>query len=272
MARGEFNMNAQNSSSTPLDETFVINRITFELFVSLATLISLVLVTIYYLIPLAPEVKEVLVIADSIFALVFIADFFIRLNRRSHGIRYPLVFAVLDLLSGIPGVPFLRYLRLPRLLIAGRALRRHTTTDVVREARKQLAQSTLLITLLVAMLVITVGSALVVSFEAQSPDANIQTGEEAVWWSLVTVATVGYGDYAPVTAGGRIIGSVMMVVGVSIFTVLTSFIASSFLNRNRGDQEEMAALRKEVAEIKNLLESSSIQSQYPGADNPQEGP
>jgi voltage-gated potassium channel len=133
----------------------------------------------------------------------------------------------------------------------------------MQEARQQLAQSTLLITTLVALIVITIGSALVVYFEAKSPDAQILTGEEAVWWALVTVATVGYGDYVPVTSGGRIIGSIMMVVGVSIFTVLTSFIASRFVNRNQHDQEEMAALRREMSAIKDMLAASSTQSEDP---------
>jgi voltage-gated potassium channel len=251
-------MNSETSSSNIPNENMWINRITYELFIALVTLISLILVSLYYLAPLSVEVKEVLLITDSIISLVFLVDFFIRLSHRSQTQRYPLIYALLDLLSSVPGLPVLRYLRLPRLLVTIRLLRRHTPHEVRLEARQQLAQSTMLITALVALLVITVGSAFVVSFEAQAPDANIMTGEEAVWWSIVTVATVGYGDYVPVTQGGRIIGSIMMVVGVSIFSVLTSYISSLVINRKNENREELAGLRKEVAEIKTMLAAALV--------------
>jgi len=252
-------MNSVTSNSNTPNESMWITRITYELFISLVTLISLILVSLYYFAPFSVEVKEVLLITDSIIALVFLVDFFIRLSHRSQIQRYPLIYALLDLLSGLPGLPFLRYLRLPRLLVTTRFFRRHTAEEVRAETRQQLAQSTLLITTLVALLVITVGSVLVVSFEARAPDANIMTGEEAVWWSIVTVATVGYGDYVPVTVGGRIIGSIMMVVGVSIFSVLTSYISSLVINRKNENREELAGLRQEVAEIKTMLAAALVQ-------------
>ena len=75
------------------------------------------------------------------------------------------------------------------------------------------------------------------------------TGEDAVWWSIVTVATVGYGDRFPVTSVGRLIGTVMIVMGVSLFSVFTSYVATQFMARRKGiGPSETELLRNEMSQ------------------------
>jgi voltage-gated potassium channel len=83
--------------------------------------------------------------------------------------------------------------------------------------------------LLVAILVLEFGSLAMLAVESSDPEANIRTASDAVWYLLVTMSTVGYGDLYPVTAGGRIIGSLIIVVGVGVFGTLTGFLANAFL-------------------------------------------
>ena len=66
----------------------------------------------------------------------------------------------------------------------------------------------------------------VLQFESRSPDANITTGGDALWWSAVTITTVGYGDYYPVTTLGRLTGVLVMLAGVGIIGALASILAS----------------------------------------------
>ena len=66
----------------------------------------------------------------------------------------------------------------------------------------------------------------VLQFESRSPNANIQTGGDALWWAVVTITTVGYGDFFPVTALGRLTGFVVMLAGVGIIGALASILAS----------------------------------------------
>lgn len=237
---------------------FLVDRITYELFIQLVSVLSLSIVAVYYLLPLAEPIDEVLLIMDSVTALVFLADFFIRLIIAPRKVHYILTGGILDFLSGIPAVPLLRLLRLPRLIVTVRRIKRQTPEEVRDEARNRLAESTLLLILFVVLLVITVGSSAVISIESRSPNANIYTGSDAVWWAVVTMSTVGYGNYYPVTNPGRVVGSVMMVVGVSVFSVLTSYIAATVISfrRTRDRDNEVTRLRSEIADLKQTLASN----------------
>ena len=118
----------------------------------------------------------------------------------------------------------------------------------------------MLITLTCAMLVLVFASIFVLQFEATAPDGNIKTGGEAIWWAIVTLTTVGYGDYFPVTAPGRITGVFVMVTGIGIIGALASIFASLLVSRTtmspptrpsvgeiRALHDEIAALRRELA-------------------------
>lgn len=72
---------------------------------------------------------------------------------------------------------------------------------------------------------------LVFHFESMSPNANIQTYSDALWWGIVTFLTVGYGDKYPVTIEGRILAGFLMVTGVVVMGILTAKISAYFLER-----------------------------------------
>jgi voltage-gated potassium channel len=120
------------------------------------------------------------------------------------------------------------------------------------------ATSVLLSTFFLAIVVISLSSIIVMVFESASPDSNIKTGPDALWWAVVTVATVGYGDRFPVTPGGRLIGVALMVVGVGLFGVLSSFLASKFINQQPAAeselQREVAGLREQMAAMQRSLD------------------
>ena len=246
------------NSFQPLNsqDHFMVDRITYELFIQFVTVFSLSLVAVYYLLPLTEPVDEVLSIMDSVTGLVFLVDFVIRLVIAPRKAHYILTGGILDLLSGIPTFPILRLLRLPRLIVTARKIKHQTPEEVRDEARNRLAESTLLLTLFVVLLVITIGSSAVVSIESRSPNANIHTGSDAVWWAVVTMSTVGYGNYYPVTDPGRVIGALMMVVGVSVFSVLTSYIASTVISLRGKRDDEVSQLRSDIADLKQTLASN----------------
>jgi voltage-gated potassium channel len=85
--------------------------------------------------------------------------------------------------------------------------------------------------LFVAFMLMLNGVIMVFAFEDRAPGSNIHSIGESLWWACVTVSTVGYGDYSPVTLGGRITAVALMALGLVTAAVLTAQIASSFLEQ-----------------------------------------
>ena len=92
--------------------------------------------------------------------------------------------------------------------------------------------------------------------EHEHPGANINTLGDALWWGIVTIATVGYGDYYPVTAVGRIIAIFMMLSGIGIFVLLVGSLSQRRLQRTESRLKKTKALlaHEEKLAIKNKIE------------------
>lgn len=231
----------------PDEGNTMVARATYQLFMVLVTLLALAITGIYYILPLPDTVRQVLYILDSLISFILLFDFFAHLFAARGRRRYLLWQAWFDLIGALPGLPALRLARIPGLIVTLRDLQGTTPLEARQAARQRLAESTLLIVVLVVLLVVTVGSSLIVLVEAPAEAANIKTGEDAVWWSIVTVSTVGYGDRFPVTPLGRLIGTAMIVMGVSLFSVLTSYIATQFMARRKGTgPSETELLRRDM--------------------------
>lgn len=116
---------------------------------------------------------------------------------------------------------------------------------------------------ILASLIIIFGGIGVYLAEHHHEGANITKLGDALWWAVVTVATVGYGDYYPVTAVGRIIAVFMMLSGIGIFVLLVGSLSQRRLQRTEsrlkrktqagilGDEEKMA-IRNKMNEIEKL--------------------
>jgi hypothetical protein len=81
-----------------------------------------------------------------------------------------------------------------------------------------------------------------------------------MWWAVVTVTTVGYGDVYPTSVEGRIIAMVVMLFGIGFLSVLTATVASRFVKTERGDETEeiLAALTRLEAEVADLKQRSFL--------------
>jgi voltage-gated potassium channel len=141
----------------------------------------------------------------------------------------------IDLISSIPAVSYLRagrVLRLIRLLRLIRAFR--STQSFMHHVFKNKAQGAFTSVSIFAVLLIIFSSIAILQVE-QDPTSNIKSAEDAIWWSYVTITTVGYGDRYPVTTEGRIIAAVLMTAGVGLFGTFTAFVASWFVAEKKAE-------------------------------------
>ena len=128
-------------------------------------------------------------------------------------------------------MPFaqLKFLRIFRLIRVYRLLRDVGIRTIGRALSKDRAGSSLYILLLMGIFVLEFGSLTMLRIEQHAPGANITTASDAIWYTIVTISTVGYGDQYPVTGAGRILGSGIIVIGVGIFGTFTGYLANFFL-------------------------------------------
>ena len=140
-------------------------------------------------------------------------------------------------------VPFLRPLRAVRLLRLVRLTRIGVLlANGLRRVRAILVHRGLHFVLLGVAIVVFVMAAVELGFEDHAHGANIHNYGQALWWAIVTVTTVGYGDKYPVSAGGRGAAVVLMVVGIGLIGVLTATVASYFVEEEANrDKDELAA-------------------------------
>ncbi|MEW1771910.1 potassium channel family protein [Streptomyces sp. NPDC086777] len=183
----------------------------------------------------------------------FAVDYLIRLAlapRRREFVRTHWI----DLCAVV--LPLLQPLRLLRLVA--------TLMLVGRRARmaSQIRLTTYVVGAVIGLLMF--GSLAVLSVERDSPNGNIRTLGDALWWSFTTMTTVGYGDHAPTTGLGRMIAVGLMLSGIALLGVVTANIATWFIARFEKDDveerrqteaialltEEVRALRAEVTALR----------------------
>jgi len=87
-------------------------------------------------------------------------------------------------------------------------------------------------------ILLTIFSSISILSVENRPDSNIKTAEDAIWWTMTTITTVGYGDRYPVTTEGRLIGIVLMVSGVGLFGTYTAYIASLFIGEEKKENDD----------------------------------
>jgi voltage-gated potassium channel len=80
--------------------------------------------------------------------------------------------------------------------------------------------------------------------EHKAPGANITNFGDSIWWAFVTICTIGYGDYYPVTFEGRAIAVLLMVAGLAFISVITVSVATMFLNRLEYDLTKKGASKR----------------------------
>jgi ion transport protein len=238
----------------------------YEIFILVLTVLSLVVMAAL-LLPLDQATLDALFFWDNFICVIFLIDFAYEISgshpRREYFLRKR---GWLDLLGSIPSLgilritALLRLFRLSRLARVMRLLGGQNRGALVRDVVRNRSQYALFLTVLLALIVMTTCSVLVLQFEGRSPDSNIKTGGDALWWALVTITTVGYGDFFPVTTLGRFVGAFVMLSGVGIIGALASILSSLLLSPTP-EESEQAADQAAAASVRANATDSGVQAE-----------
>ncbi len=171
-----------------------------------------------------------------------VADFLIRLMLSDQRFAFikstPLEIASIAL-------PLLRPLRLLRLVTLLGALNRHAGGSLRGRVGIYVAGSVTLVVFVAALAVL----------EAERKvDGNIDSFGDAVWWSMTTITTIGYGDHFPISTTGRLVAVGLMLCGIALLGIVTASVATYLIDRvTEIDDESRAATRRDLAELRHEL-------------------
>ncbi len=179
------------------------------------------------------------------FVIEYLTKLYLSPSRRRFFTHHLVELAVIAL----PVFRPLRALRLLRLLNLTRV--GVVLIIALKRAKQIFTHRGLHFVLLAVLVIVLAGSALELGFEENARGANIHDFGDALWWAVVTVTTVGYGDRYPVSSSGRGVAVVLMLVGIGLIGVLTATVASYFVEQNEGT--DRAALNKRLDQLEGML-------------------
>ncbi len=196
--------------------------------------------------------------------VIFLAEFSVRFYGAPSRLKY-LRRHWIDLLALLPAIRYLRFLRVGRLvylLQAARFLRLGVfvrflvqSDRVGNQVRWIVERNGVHVVLLAGLGLVMVGGSLVWEFEHATNQSMASFGD-TIWWAFSTMTTVGYGQ-GPSTVPGRVIGGVIMVIGIGCFGLITATVTAHFIEHNRGHQvspNELMAVLEDIRQRVSRLE------------------
>lgn len=228
----------------------------FQLTVLVLSIVVLLALIADTTLKLPNEVSRLLRTIDTGVCIVLLIDFLIRFRRAPSKLEF-MKWGWIDLIASIPTIEtfrlgrMVRVLRVLRMLRGIRLVHRLATALLKDKLKGGFAAASLTVFLLLCF-----SSISVLICEQHVPGANIKTAEEAVWWSITTITTVGYGDHYPVTTEGRLVAGVLMFSGLGLFGTVSALTAAMFVGAPKANggvaelTEEVRQLRQDIAQLR----------------------
>lgn len=223
----------------------------FDTFIEAMIILSLVSFSIETLPHLDPEIRAYLKIFNLFVIVVFTIEYLMRIFVSGRKLKY--IFSFFGLVDLVAILPFylqtgldlrsVRSFRLLRLLRLIKLLRYNSAVYRLRMAFKSIREE-LLIFISFTLILIFIASVGIYYFERNAQPEVFSSIFESMWFAIVSLTTVGYGDITPITTGGRIFTSFILFLGLGIVAVPTGLFASALTrqkSRKKMEEEEKKA-------------------------------
>lgn len=223
----------------------------FQFALLVLSLLLLVLLAAEWALPVPPEVVRLIGYIDTAMCGLFLIDFLLRFRQAPSKLRF-MRWGWLDLLASVPAIDSLRWARLFRIVRIGRMLVEAQSFHHLRELLLASKARAGIASLLTFAFVIVCFSSIAILLCETADKSNIRSAGDALWWTFVTITTVGYGDFYPVTTAGRIVAGVTMFAGVGIFGAMSGVVASVLVGAHRHHdvvREEVQTIREELKKL-----------------------
>ena len=239
----------------------------FEFFIISLTVFSIFLILLQYFYDPRGQVLTAIFVFDFIVSFILAFDFAIRIKKSKKGYKYfwthlyeiPAFIPLYTLAFLEANTVYGAGLKSLRLIQIFKFLHVLSRTLIIMDEIK----NRLLYIVLLSVITVTAGAFTMYVVEHNAPASKITNLGDAVWWAVVTVTTVGYGDVYPVTFEGRIIATVVMIIGIAILGILIStlgaqFIESKMKSQRRKDDNNIKLLIKDKIDRLEGLQSEEI--------------
>lgn len=205
-------------------------------------ILSVLIVIVESLLP--PSITPYLHILEWVFTIFFSMEYALRLycaqNRRRYAFSF---FGVIDLLSTLPtylsfffsgahGLMVIRVFRIIRVFRVFKLFDFLSEGHMLLQSLKESSRKIIVFFLFVLLLAISIGTIMYL-VENGEPNSNFTNIPKGIYWAVVTMTTVGYGDVTPVTATGQFLSTVVMLLGYTILAVPTGIVSASMITQSQ---------------------------------------
>ena len=206
----------------------------FAFFIQALILISIVTFSVETIPNLSPETKDILFIIEVFSVIVFTIEYILRIYVADRPFKFIFsFFGIIDLLAILPfylsfgidlrslrALRFMRLFRILKLVRYNRAMNQFTAA--IKSAKEQI-----LLFLFITLILIYFSAVGIYYFENEAQPEHFSSIFDSLWWAIITLTTVGYGDVYPITIGGKMFTFFILMIGLGIVAIPTGIISSA---------------------------------------------
>jgi voltage-gated potassium channel len=236
-----------------------------EAIIGILAIISIILVAVESLVSVSQGTLLGIYIADLIICIVFAVDFIQRIRASESKSRFMKTNGF-EILAMIPAIAFYALGTIPAIAVAFRSLRLLRVVRVIvllarmrrvmSKSGKFVQRSHVIALLGITVSIIFIGAFAALVLDGETENAQITSFSDAIWWSISTVTTVGYGDIVPTSIAARIMGMFLMVVGIGVMAAFISQVSATLVESRMKRGSEKGDFRTAIiTEIKSRIDN-----------------